>query len=79
MSMGTPYYHQSMMIPMYQYPPNMIYPNYMSSPVYPSQGKNTAGLVFVFLLLLYTVPHMVMGYQRPHSPSPLVSGPCCCH
>ncbi|XP_065889274.1 muscleblind-like protein 3 isoform X2 [Dysidea avara] len=58
MSMGTPYYHQSMMIPMYQYPPNMIYPNYMSSPVYPSQ-----------------VPHMVMGYQRPHSPSPLWTPP----
>ena len=45
-ALSLPFYHQSMMIPMFQYPPSMMYPNYMSTPVYPSQGKNNSYCVF---------------------------------
>jgi len=74
MSVGTPFYHPSMMVPMFQYPPNVMYPNYMSSAF---QGKNSCILMLftASVLFCYTVPRMVMGYQRPQSPSPLVSHP----
>jgi len=67
MSVGAPYYHHhSMMVPMFQYLPNVMYPNYMSPAVYPSQGKNNC----MIILVLFTTRVLFYSSSYGHGLSP---------